>query len=42
VVRHPASVAYQPVPGYAGPDAFMVRLQAPVPEMIPVQVSVQP
>ena len=35
-------LAYRPNPGYAGSDQFVVRLQSPIPETIPVQVAVQP
>lgn len=35
-------LAYQPLPGFVGPDKFQVRLAAPVPETIPVTVTVQP
>ena len=35
-------VAYQPIPGYVGPDFFRVRLAAPTPEEIPVRVTVDP
>jgi hypothetical protein len=35
-------LAYRPAPGYAGPDAFEARLDSPVPETIPVRVTVQP
>jgi hypothetical protein len=35
-------IAYRPRPGYVGPDGFLVHLDAPSPETIPVRVTVAP
>jgi len=35
-------LAYRPNLGYAGPDEFVVWLHSPIPETIPVRVTVQP